>query len=411
MRILIIHQSFVDHRHPGGTRHLELATFLCKQGHDVAIVASNVDYLTGQQIAKTRFGFAEQQIGAVRVLRSYAPAGHHRSFGRRVLAFLTFMATSVWTSTRCGPVDVVMGTTPPIFQLPSAWIVSVLRWRPFVLEVRDLWPDFAVELGIIKNRWFIWFARMIERFFYRRANHLVVNSPAYRDHLLSKGIPDAQIAIVPNGVDPAMFTAGDPSTLRDELQLHGKFVVTYAGALGQANDIQTVLRAAERLHDQKDIHFLLFGDGKQRESLESFARDRQLTNVTFGGTIPKRQMCDLLAASDVCIATLKDIPMFRTTYPNKVFDYMAAGKPTLLGIDGVIRKVIEDAQGGIFVPPGDDQALADAVRRLYQDPELVEQMGASARQYVAEHFRREDHARRLETVFGKLVDRSGAAPG
>ncbi len=182
-------------------------------------------------------------------------------------------------------------------------------------------------------------------------------------------------------------------------------MVTYAGSLGRANDLPTVLRAAARLRDATRIRFLLVGGGKEWASLREAALLQGLENVVFGGHFPKSQMADILAASDVCLATLQDLPMFRTVYPNKVFDYMAAGRPTILAIDGVIREVIEAADGGAFVQPGHDAMLADAVRRYEQDAALVQRQGASARRYVEQHFERADQAAALERVIEQLAQR------
>src|SRR5262249_42849797 len=163
---------------------------------------------------------------------------------------------------------------------------------------------------------------------------------------------------VPNGTDVAMFAPdADGAPVRDRFALRTHFLVVYAGALGMANDLGTVLKTADLLRERDDVHFLLVGDGKERKNLEDQARRLGLCNVTFAGTVPKDQMPDVLAAADACLATLMNIPMFSTTYPNKVFDYMAAGRPTLLAIDGVIRTVVEEAGGGLFVPPGDHVAL------------------------------------------------------
>lgn len=318
-----------------------------------------------------------------------------------MVAFLSFMLASLWAGLRAGPVDLVMGTTPPIFQTISAWLVARLRRRPFLLEVRDLWPEFIIDMGALKNPWIIAMSRWLERFLYARASHILVNSPAYRDYLINKGITAGKIALIPNGVDASMF---DPqaqgSEIRHRYNLDGKFVVTYAGALGLANDIPTILRAAAHLRDEENICFLLVGDGKERKTLERMAQQLALSNVIFTGVQPKSTMPAFLAASDACVATLKDIPMFRTTYPNKVFDYMAAGRPTILAIDGVIRAVIEDAQGGVFVPPGDATALATAIKALSDNPARAQSMGRAARDYVVSHFDRQQQA----DAFVELVD-------
>lgn len=412
MHVLLIHQAFASPQEAGGTRHFELARHMVDQGHLFTIVASDLSYVTGRQVVSRRGVFAKQEVAGVRVMRAYTYPSLHRSFGWRVISFFSFMLSSVWTSLQTGRVDLVMGTSPPIFQAVSAWLVATLRRRPFLLEIRDLWPDFAIDIGVLRNPVLIALSGLLERFLYARANHIMVNSPAYRDHLIGEGIPAHMLSLIPNGVDPSMF---DPHArgerVRQELGLNGRFVVAYAGALGLANDIPTILRAAARLKDRPDIHVLLVGDGKERPQLENLARRMGLFNVTFAGARPKSEIPELLAASDACVATLQDIPMFRTTYPNKVFDYMAAGRPTVLAIDGVIRDVIESAQGGTFVQPGNPEALAEGVLQYYKNPELRRQHGLNARSYVAAHFDRKDQGERLRGVFESLSVRSGLRRG
>ncbi len=407
MNVLLIHQAFVSPDEAGGTRHYEFARSCAERGHAITIVASNISYLSGQRVSAARGVVSEETIDGVRVLRAYTYPSLHRSFVWRVLSFLSFMITSTIAGLKAGPVDIVMGTSPPIFQAVSAWLVAVLRRRPFLLEVRDLWPAFAIDMGVLTNPILIRLATALETFLYARARHIIVNSPAYRDYLLQRGVPPAKVSLIPNGVDPAMFDpAADGASVRQEFGLDGLFVATYAGALGMANDIPVILRAAQRLSHRPDIHFLLVGDGKERANLQKMAASLGLDNVTFTGSRPKKQMGSFLAASDVCLATLQDIPMFRTTYPNKVFDYMAAGRPTILTIDGVIREVVEGARGGIFVPPGNDEALAGAIARLAECPDLAREMGNAAREQVVRQFNRKEHAGKFVTLLEKIRIRS-----
>ena len=305
IHVLLIHQAFVGPNEPGGTRHYELAKHCVTQGQEFTIIASDLSYLTGKAAVQKDGLVSEQHLDGLKVLRAYTYPSLHRSFIWRVVSFLSFMIMSVSASPRAGNVDVVMGTSPPIFQAVSASLTSRLRRKPFLLEIRDLWPEFAIGMGVLKSPVLIWLSRWLEGFLYARAKHILVNSPAYRDYLLEKGVRAEKISLIPNGVNTAMF---DPSAKGDELRgswgVAGKFVVTYAGALGMANDIPTVLRAAARLRDDSDIHFILLGDGKERSKLESMARELSLTNVTFTGAIAKSLVPEALAASDACIAGL-----------------------------------------------------------------------------------------------------------
>lgn len=388
MHVLLIHQAFAGPNEPGGTRHWELATRALAKGHRFTVVASDASYLTGRSAEG-----GEEETPGLRVVRVRTLRTLHRSFAWRVAAFLGFMLSSTFRALSVRKVDLVFGTSPPIFQAVSAWLAAALKRVPFVLEIRDLWPEFAVGMGVLTNPALVRVARWLEAFLYARADLLVVNSPAYRDYLLKRGIPEAKVRFVPNGVDASMF---EPSArgeaLRREWGCDGKAVALYAGALGPANDIPTLLAAAESLASEPGVAIVLVGDGKDRPKLEEAARAKGLGNVRFVGTLPKRRMPEALAACDVGVAILQDIPMFRTTYPNKVFDYMAAGRPTVLAIDGVIRQVIDEAEGGTFVPPGNAAALADAIRDLARDAGKRARMGASARAFVEKRFNRDDQA-------------------
>ena len=392
LHVLLIHQAFSGPEDPGGTRHYELGQGLVAMGHRMTVVTSRYNYLTGQTRTQPATVGIEVRIAA-------SLPDRRRSYVHRILAFVTFAASSVISGLLVPSIDVVVGTSPSPFQAISAWMVAVLRRRPFVLEIRDLWPEFPIELGVLKNRFLISLARMMERFLYRRADHIVVNSPAYREYLLARGIPCAKVSVVSNGVDVSQF---DPELsgehFRREHGLNGEFVVMYAGAVGLANDLECLLRAASRLRTEPGILFVIVGDGRELSRLQIECKAGNVNNVRFVPAQPKHRMPEVLAAADICVATLKKIPMFRTTYPNKVFDYMAAGRPTVLAIDGAIRKVVEASGGGLFAKPGDDEALAQAIKKLRKESILRRQMGRSARAYVTEHFSREMQAQRFADV-------------
>ena len=406
MKILLINQAFVSPDEPGHTRHFEMAKFLQARGHELVIVASDLNYQTGQRTVEHKGLFAEQNFDGVRVLRSYIYPALHRSYFWRIISFFSFMFSSAWTALQVRDVDLVMGTTPPIFQAVSAWFVAWMRRKPFLLEVRDLWPEFGVSMGVLKNPVVIALARWLEKFLYARATHILVNSPAYREYMLAKGVPERKVTYIAYGTDVDMFNPNvDGSSIRAELGMQDKFVVLYAGALGQANDIDTILRAAQHLNGEDKIRFVLFGDGKERARLQVDAERMKLSNVVFAGVRPKKEMPGIVASADVCLAILQDIPMFRTTYPNKVFDYMAAGRATVLVIDGVSRQLIESSNGGAFVQPGNDEQLAKTILELSKDPKRVQQMGQSAREYLVKHLDRRDKLNETLELLLKLVRR------
>lgn len=384
MHILLIHQAFAALDEPGGTRHHELARYLAGRGHQVTVIASPVSYLTGTAAAGGR---GPEKEPGVTILRAYTYAALHRSFVHRVFSFVSFMAASFITGLRVRKVDLVWGTSPPIFQGVTAWALARLKGVPFLFEVRDLWPAFAIGVGVLRHPLLIRLSEWLERFLYRHADRVLVNSPGFVEHVTARGA--GQVTLVPNGADPRMFDPqADGAEFRRQHGLEGKFVALYAGAHGMSNDLGVVLEAAQRLVDRPEIAIALLGDGKEKPALLARAAGLGLSNVHFLPPVPKEGMCQALAAADACIAILKPIPLYATVYPNKVFDYLAAGRPVVLAIDGVIREVVEAAGAGIFSPPGDPAALADAIRRLADDPALGRQMGQAGRRHIDAHFDR-----------------------
>jgi glycosyltransferase involved in cell wall biosynthesis len=345
-------------------------------------------------------GRGERDDG-IRILRASVYSAHHKSFFHRLLAFVSFMLSSFWLGLRVRKVDLVWGTSPPIFQGVTAWALARLKGVPFLFEVRDLWPQFAVAVGVLRNPVLIRLAEWLERFLYRRADRVLVNSPGFVEHVLARGARQAEL--VPNGADPEMFDPQDRGTaFRAAKGLGDHFIALYAGAHGMSNDLGVLLEAARILQDSPgDIRIVLVGDGKEKPALQAAASG--LGNVLFLDPVPKSRMPAALAAADACIAILKPLEEYKTTYPNKVFDYMAAGRPVVLAIDGVIREVVEAAQCGIFVPPGDAAALAGAIRALAADPDEGRRMGSRGRTYLESNFSRTSLAERLARILEGMV--------
>jgi glycosyltransferase involved in cell wall biosynthesis len=312
----------------------------------------------------------------------------HRSFVHRVLSYVSFMFSSFWIGLSVRNVDVVWGSSPPIFQVVTAWLISWLKRVPLLFEVRDLWPEFAIAVGVLKNRWLISASRWLERFLYRRADHVMVNSPGYIRHVQERGA--RKVTLIPNGADPDMFDpAADGTEFRKKYGLEGKFIVLYAGAHGMSNDLGTALQAAKLLEDNDVIQFVFVGDGKEKGNLLRQAKEMDLSNVLFLKPVAKEEIGEPMAAADCCLAILKPIDLYKTTYPNKVFDSMAEGKAVILAIDGVIRQVVEEAGAGIFVPPGNPAALAKTVLEMEKNRSNTRAMGLAGRQFVVEKFNRQ----------------------
>ena len=397
MHILIIHQAFASINEPGGTRHHEFARLLASRGHKVTVIASPISYITGSHTHQ-----ANSDLEGVTILRAVVYDAHHKSFVHRVIAFFSFMLSSFWIGLGVKNVDLVWGTSPPIFQGVTAWALARIKGVKFLFEVRDLWPQFAIAVGVLKNPILIFLTEWLERFLYRRADRVMVNSPGFLQPVISRGAK--RVELIPNGADPSMFDPTDNGAIfRQSNGLNDKFIALYAGAHGMSNDLQIILESASLLADTKNIHIVLLGDGKEKPALLAQAKEMNLRNVTFLPSVPKTEMASALAGADACIAILKPLEEYKTTYPNKVFDYMAAGRPVVLAIDGVIREVVESAGCGVFATPGNAIELANAIRKLAANSEQSHAMGLRGRKYLEENFSRAVIGNKLVKLLEELT--------
>jgi glycosyltransferase involved in cell wall biosynthesis len=401
--ILLIHQAFASLDEPGGTRHHELARHLQGLGHRFTIITGQGSYLTGDITTSGRGVNRQVDDAGVEIWRIPGYHAWHRSFFHRMLSFLGFMIRSLLEGMRSDHLDLVWGTSPPIFQAVSAAFLA--RWRrvPFILEVRDLWPYFAVASGVLRSRLLIGMSNWLERRLYRAADVVIVNSPGFIEHVSARGAK--RVELVPNGVDCETFVDVEADgEIREQLGIRDAFLVLYAGAHGLSNDLITVLRAAAILQSKPEIHIVLVGAGKEKAKLVTQAQAWQLSSVHFLDPVPKECIPAVFAQADAGLAILMAIDAYKTTYPNKVFDYMAAGLPVLCAIDGVIRNVVEEGKAGIFVQPGNPEALAEAILRLAGDRVSARQMGTAGRRWVCAHYDRKILASNLLKIMESVLD-------
>ena len=406
MNILIIHQYYLLPGMPGGSRFNELARLWSEAGHSVTVVAGTVDYSTGQTLERYRGRWLlREPDGAVSVWRCHVPSSYGRGYLGRMWAFFGFTLSAATAVLRCGRPDVVIATSPPLVVALPGWLVSRLRGVPLVFEIRDLWPESAVTTGVLREGALL--TRLLyrlERFACRAAARVNVLTPAFREDLLRRGlVAPERIVFVPNGADVETFQPSPPDAgLRRELGWEGRFVVMYSGAHGRANAVGQLVEAARLLRDRPEILIACVGDGPERARWEAEAAG--LPSIRFHGPQPKDRMPAIVNACDVGAAVLQNNPTFRTVYPNKVFDYMACAKPTLLAIDGVARELVcEQARAGVFAPPEDPAALAAAIRSLADDRAGCAEMGRRGREWVLANATRGSLARRYEAILREVV--------
>lgn len=386
----------------GGTRHFELGRELGRSGWDITIVASDLN-LQSRQFARRAAPddrrVIDERLEGVAFAWLWARR-YERNDWRRLVNWMTFSRGVLRSDAHLGAADLVVGSSPQLFAAAAAQRLARRRRVPFVLEIRDLWPESLEVAGGRRGVVYGVFRVLADRL-YRDADAIIVLAEGVRDHLVSHGVPADRIVLAPNGVSVADF-AREPRMPRDGLRL------VYAGAHGPANGLDAVLDAADRLRDLPDVRVTLVGDGPAKEELQARAAAMGLANVEFLAPVPKRDMPALMASCDAGLMVLKPLPLFAFgVSPNKLFDYWGAGMPVVNNVPGEVASYVERAEGGVQAEPGDGAALARAIERLRALlPGERVAMGARGRAWVATHRDRPVVAAELDAALRAVLARA-----
>lgn len=308
---------------------------------------------------------------------------------RRSFNYLFFMIAAIAGSIRVRNIDVVVATSPQFFCAVAGYVVSRMKGKPFVFELRDIWPDSIVAVGAAKPRWPIRLLEKLELFLYRQAALVVAVTDSFRDNLVRRGIPSEKIAVVTNGADLETFRPRPrPAELALRLGATGKFVAAYIGTVGMAHATETIVKAADLLRKHDDILLLVIGEGARKAQIEAMVAQMRLGNIKILPATGKSEVRDYYALTDLNLVTLRNTPLFLTVIPSKIFEIMAMGRPILSSVHGETRRILEAARAAEFVPPEDPEALAAAILRLSLQPEHLAQMGSNGRRFVEQEYDR-----------------------
>jgi len=391
VKILILTQYFPPEFGAAATRNSEHARFWAEAGHVVEVCTGMPNYPAGvvHEAYRGKWYVREEKDGYV-IHRAWIYATPNRAVWRRALASLAFLASGLICGVcKCRRPDVVIASSGPFFVGPLGWLLSVIKRAAFVFEVRDLLPQQAIDVGMIRNPLAIAFLQSIEAFLYRRAKRIVAVAPASAKALADRGFDAAKIVTIENGIRSDFFvSAPRENDIRAQYGWQGRFIAMYIGAHGVSQGLFTLLEAAGRLADLEDVRFVFVGDGADKPRMMEWAKTRGLRNVEFLPLQDKDRMPAFYAAADVCFVPLRKGDYFRINIPSKIFEIMACARPVILGAEGQALEILQQAGGGIPVAPEDPDAFAEAVRRLRADPALARSLGANGRAYVVEHFDR-----------------------
>lgn len=396
MRILLLHQYFLEEDDPGGSRWNEMTKTWTAQGHKVTVIAGMM-HANGLEKRKEYKGkyFVRKQQGDVVVQRTHVSESYNSGFLGRLWGYFSFMFSSLWAGLFKvkGEYDVVIVTSPPLFVGISGYLISRFKKAPMVFEIRDLWPESAIDTGVLTNKWVIKMAYAVEKFIYKKARLINVLTPAFYSTLQDKkNIKESKLIMIPNAADFSLseeiVSSFDRTEFRKQHDLDGHFVITYVGAHGVANHLEQVLEAGKALEDT-NVLFLLIGQGMEKARLMKLAEKMAVKNVRFIDSVPKKEVFKYILASEMGASVLKRVDTFKTVYSNKTFDYFSCKKPILMAIDGVSRDLVEAAKAGSYVEPENTSEYNRIIRGYLNNPQRLDEEGESGYQYAKQNFDRE----------------------
>ncbi|MCK5823942.1 MAG: glycosyltransferase family 4 protein [Ichthyobacteriaceae bacterium] len=415
MNILLIHLYFLEKNDSGGSRFNEMTQTWADKGHKVTVLAGMMHYATGKRLEKysgKAFHFEKNFYPNVDVMRCYVSESYNVSFIGRLWAYFSFVYSSIFAALFKidGKFDAIVVTSPPLTVGITAYVVSVFKKLPMIFEIRDLWPESAIDTGVLTNKTIIKWAYKFESFIYKKADLINVLTPAFRDKLINeKGVPAEKVIFIPNAAD---FTLSEKITSSDfnsqefkkELGFADKFVVTYVGAHGVANHLIQLIDVAEKLQDT-NLVFQLIGAGMKKQELIDEVEKRGLNNIVFVDSVAKADVFKYILASDMGASVLKKVDTFKTIYSNKTFDYMSCKRPILLLIDGVSRELVETAKCGVYAEPENTMDITEKIRWCIDNKEQLPEMGENGYDYAKKYFDRTVLANKyLAKIESKVVN-------
>ena len=411
MRILFISHYFPPEVNAPASRTHEHCREWVRLGHEVTVITGVPNHPRGVLFEGYRNRLIQEEtVDGIRVIRTWMFLSPNKGFARRIANYVLFAVAAVLASFKTPRPDLVVATSPQFFAGVAGMVVSRLRRAPFLLEIRDLWPESIVQLGQLGPGAVLRALERLETVLYRSAAGIVVNTGTFIDHIAARGVPRERMVLIYNGIDPTLFRPmpRDAVLLRKH-GLEGKYLVAYIGTLGLAHGVATLLDAAERLKDQQDVHFLVIGDGADRSDLEADAARRGLSNVTLLGLQPRAEIPAWIASIDLLVVLLRDLSIFTSVIPSKIFEFCAQERPVIVSTPkGEIRNLIDAAGAARAIDPERPDLLAETILECRRKPEGTAAMARRGRQWVEAGFVREDLARRMLSFMEQIVAGSSA---
>lgn len=400
MKIVYITQHFPPEIGAAQGRAYDMSSNLSNLGHDLHVLTT---FPNSKPINKF---FKKENINKLTVYRSFRIRDTKTSSIRRLANYLSFMVSSCISGLLVKKPDVIYATSPQLFQGVTGYFLSRVHRAKFVFEIRDLWVDFAELLGQFKNKKLLQLARRLESFLYKKADHIVVVTHGYKQRLIDLGIQEEKITVIPNGVNPnSLPSLKGTSSVKHQYGIEDKFLVLYAGNIGAAQGLTTIISAAKKLKDDPSVVFMFIGEGVEKQILMEKATSLSLSNVLFIESKRKEELLDYYEAADVGIVSLKKHPLFEITIPSKVFDYMSMSTPILIGVNGEAKEIVEEHEAGFYFEPENADDFVRVLKFAQSHPDKLKKISQHVKEKLLQSFNREIQAKELSETLEHLTEK------
>lgn len=399
MNILYIHQYFYTPQEPGATRSYWISRELVRRGHNVTMICS-----TNNNHPEA----CEADIDGIHVIYVKNDYSNYMPAYRKVWSFVNFIRLAIKVGAKQKDVDLMYATSTPLTVGYIAMRLKAKKNWPYVFEVRDLWPEFPIQIGAIKNKLAIKYLRGLERRIYERSEHVVALSPGMKDGVLKAGTPEEKCSMIPNMSKPDKFFPHEPNMdVANKFCIDiNKFNVIHFGSMGRANGLNYITDAAKVLQDggHDEVNFVFMGDGATCPELKKQAEEQGLKNVQFLGSHPMETVSEVVNLCDASITTFMNLPILQTNSPNKLFDSLSAGKPIIVNSAGWTKDLVEKDDCGFFVDPECPEELAEKLLQYKDDKETLKRWGENARKLSIEVFDKDLLSAKVADVLEKVYN-------
>ena len=416
MRILFFTDNFLPESNAPAIRTFEHAREWVKAGHQVTVITCAPNFPTGQVFpGYSNSLHAVENRDGIKVVRVWTYISANEGSIKRVLDYFSYMFSATIAALFMPRPDVVIGTSPQLFAAIGAWLTAKAKRVPFVFELRDLWPESILAVGAMRSGFWLTCLERFVSFLYRQADLMVPVTQAFARVLRAEGVASERIVVVTNGIEPGRHQSPlTPAEVRLRWGIPpDAFVGGFIGTLGMAHGVATILQAAESSRGDDTLHYVIMGNGADKDQIKHIAAEKRLDNVSIIDGQPRQEALNLLGAIDASLVLLRDTPLFETVIPSKIFEAMEFGKPIVLGVRGESADiVVNQSHSGIAITPESPAELRAAMQRLRDDPELCAELGRNGQAAVTSEFRRTElAAKMLAAIETTVVGAAAAAPG